>query len=241
MEARNESSLLPVPPPVEFAERVVLFIDMVSYSRHIGLDEAATLEFMAGCFDSFRILSRRFNGTLVKTLGDGALLLFDGAVDAISFGVEFQNIVADRQTGTPDPFMFRVGLHLGTFSSGMAMSSAIRSTSPPACRKRPGQAIASSHGRSSTRSARKPTMASSRSARRRCAISGTRSLCTGSSISGPPIPTRTRRRFTGSRSWAGPTAFSAPTAASSAPMRGRSWATSCSVPAALTPLTGSRR
>lgn len=113
MEARNESSLLPVPPPVEFAERVVLFIDMVSYSRHIGLDEAATLEFMAGCFDSFRILSRRFNGTLVKTLGDGALLLFDGAVDAISFGVEFQNIVADRQTGTPDPFMFRVGLHLG--------------------------------------------------------------------------------------------------------------------------------
>ncbi|WP_419907287.1 adenylate/guanylate cyclase domain-containing protein [Hoeflea sp.] len=99
--------------PHEAVDRVVLFTDMVSYSSHIGEDEAATLEFMSGCFDTLRILARRYNGTLVKTLGDGAMLLFDDPQKAIEYGVEFQRIIAKIQLNDPNPFTFRVGLHQG--------------------------------------------------------------------------------------------------------------------------------
>ncbi|MDK3019080.1 adenylate/guanylate cyclase domain-containing protein [Pseudodonghicola flavimaris] len=95
------------------ATRVVLFTDMVSYSHNIGTDEASTLEFMAGCFDTIRILSHRHNGTLVKTMGDGALLVFDDATNAISFGTEFHRTVAKIQAGEPAPYCFRTGLHAG--------------------------------------------------------------------------------------------------------------------------------
>ncbi|WP_093094568.1 adenylate/guanylate cyclase domain-containing protein [Shimia aestuarii] len=101
------------PSPDGTQERVVLFIDMVSYSQRIGEDEAATLEFMSACFDTLRILARRYQGKLVKTLGDGAMLLFDEAHNAIEYGVEFQRIVTKLQTAVADPYVFRVGVHKG--------------------------------------------------------------------------------------------------------------------------------
>jgi len=68
-------------------ERVILFTDMVSYSHWIGKDEGATLEFMTSCFDTLRILARRHSGTLVKTMGDGALLMFASAENAVACSV----------------------------------------------------------------------------------------------------------------------------------------------------------
>ena len=132
-------------PPPELAERVVVFIDMVSYSRHIGVDEASTLEFMAGCFDSFRILARKFNGTLVKTLGDGALVLFDDAADAVRYGLEFQNIVSDNQSGARDPYMFRVGLHMGAvhLKNGDVFGNTVNIAARLREKARPGECVLS--------------------------------------------------------------------------------------------------
>lgn len=114
MEPQRESQPTPVAAsPQGTVETVVLFADMVSYSRHIGLDEATTLEFMSSCFDTLRILARRYTGTLIKTLGDGAMLLFDDPQDAINYAVEFQRIVAKMQLDASDPYAFRVGLHQG--------------------------------------------------------------------------------------------------------------------------------
>ena len=95
------------------ADRTVLFTDMVSYSLCIGSDEVATLEFMVGCFDTIRILAQRHGGSLIKTMGDGALLVFDDAVDAVSFGTEFNRTIAKIQSGEANPYFFRTGVHRG--------------------------------------------------------------------------------------------------------------------------------
>lgn len=94
-------------------ERVILFTDMVSYSHWIEEDESTTLEFMTGCFDTLRVLAHRHSGRLVKTMGDGALLVFDVADDAVTCGIEYQRVMSKIQKDFSDPYSFRVGMHLG--------------------------------------------------------------------------------------------------------------------------------
>lgn len=95
------------------SDRVVAFVDMESYSRRVGEDEVATLDFMSSCFETIRMLAAQYDGTLIKTLGDGALLVFEKAVDGIVFATELHRGIARQQAGEDDPFLFRIGLHLG--------------------------------------------------------------------------------------------------------------------------------
>ena len=51
--------------------QVILFADMEGYSRRVDENEVEALEFMARCFDTFRVLAKRHEGQIVKTMGDG--------------------------------------------------------------------------------------------------------------------------------------------------------------------------
>src|SRR5262245_29045642 len=57
----------------------------------------------------------RYHGRLVKLIGDGALVEFASAVDALSAAIEFQQAVNEADTDRPETerVVFRVGLHLG--------------------------------------------------------------------------------------------------------------------------------
>jgi TolB-like protein len=57
----------------------------------------------------------RYGGRLVKLTGDGALVEFASAVDALSAAIEFQQAVADvnRERAEAEQVIFRLGLHLG--------------------------------------------------------------------------------------------------------------------------------
>src|SRR5215831_16461428 len=57
----------------------------------------------------------RYGGRLVKLTGDGALVEFASAVDALSAAIEFQQAVADTNQTPPETecILFRIGLHLG--------------------------------------------------------------------------------------------------------------------------------
>lgn len=145
MDTQYDVPLVTAPPSHESVERVVLFTDMVSYSRRISEDEASTLEFMASCFDTLRILARRYNGFLVKTLGDGAMLLFDDCRDAIDYGVEFQRIVSKLQLNEPKPYKFRVGLHKGTvlLRNGDAYGNTVNIASRLETLAEPGRCVVS--------------------------------------------------------------------------------------------------
>ncbi|WP_213257754.1 adenylate/guanylate cyclase domain-containing protein, partial [Bradyrhizobium sp. sBnM-33] len=54
-------------------------------------------------------------GRLVKLTGDGALVEFASAVDALGAAIEFQQVMAEANRDQPqgDAIVFRIGLHLG--------------------------------------------------------------------------------------------------------------------------------
>ena len=93
----------------------ILSADVVGYSRLMGADEAGTLARLkalrVGVIDP---VIAGHNGRIVKLMGDGALVEFASAVDAVACAVEVQRRVAEADDGPEDQrIAFRVGVNLG--------------------------------------------------------------------------------------------------------------------------------
>ncbi len=94
----------------------ILAVDLVGYSRLVGIDEEGTIarlsELRDGLFD--RCMADH-HGRVVKTLGDGILAEFSSVVDAMRCAVELQRTLAERNVDLPaDKRMdFRIGVNLG--------------------------------------------------------------------------------------------------------------------------------
>ncbi|WP_132565897.1 adenylate/guanylate cyclase domain-containing protein [Rhizobium sullae] len=94
----------------------ILAADMVGYSKAMEADEAGTIKRLKAIRAELinPAISQR-HGTVVKLMGDGALVAFDSVVDAVACAAEFQNAVAARNACLPEPerIVFRVGVNLG--------------------------------------------------------------------------------------------------------------------------------
>ena len=94
----------------------ILAADVVGYSRLMGRDESGTLaRLREHRKERLEPALARYGGRLVKLTGDGALVEFASAVDALSAAIEFQQSVSDSNQERPEAeqIVFRVGLHLG--------------------------------------------------------------------------------------------------------------------------------
>jgi TolB-like protein/class 3 adenylate cyclase len=94
----------------------ILAVDMVGYSRLMGRDETGTLaRLKAHRAERLEPALARNGGRLVKLTGDGALVEFSSAVDALSAAIEFQQAMAESNRDEPEDtaIVFRIGLHLG--------------------------------------------------------------------------------------------------------------------------------
>jgi adenylate cyclase len=91
----------------------ILAADVAGYSRLMGTDEVGTLA-------SLKALRREVvdpaiaahNGRIVKTTGDGMLVEFASAVDAVNCAVGVQTKMAERN-GDADRIAFRIGINVG--------------------------------------------------------------------------------------------------------------------------------
>jgi TolB-like protein len=94
----------------------IISADVVGYSRLMGEDEAGTLavlrKFRAGLFDP---TVSEHRGEIVKSMGDGWLVAFDSAADAVTCAIKVQ----EKLTGH-EVLKVRIGLHIGdvTFADG---------------------------------------------------------------------------------------------------------------------------
>jgi adenylate cyclase len=94
----------------------ILSADVVGYSRLMGIDEAGTLGALrahrAELIDPTIV---EHNGRIVKLIGDGMLVEFASAVDAVECAVAIQQGMAVRNAKVPDERMvvFRIGINLG--------------------------------------------------------------------------------------------------------------------------------
>jgi adenylate cyclase len=94
----------------------IVVADVVGYSRLMGRDESGTVARLRRTREQrlSPILSRR-GGRIVKLMGDGVIIEFASAVEALSAAIEFQRAMADDNRNEPaeTALLFRLGLHLG--------------------------------------------------------------------------------------------------------------------------------
>ena len=94
----------------------ILAADVAGYSRLMGADEEGTHERLkAHRRDLIDPKIGEHSGRIVKTTGDGLLVEFASAVDAIRCAVDIQRGMAERTAASPEDrrIMFRLGLNLG--------------------------------------------------------------------------------------------------------------------------------
>jgi adenylate cyclase len=94
----------------------VLAADVAGYSRLMGLDEEGTLARLKAARKTLvdpTIAAHR--GRIVKTTGDGMLVEFASAVDAVRSAVEIQHSMAKQNATVPQDqrIEFRIGIHVG--------------------------------------------------------------------------------------------------------------------------------
>ena len=94
----------------------ILAIDVAGYSRLMGVDEEGTLRALtAHRRELIDPNIAEHNGRIVKTTGDGALVEFPSAVDAVRCAVEIQRGMAARNADLPSDKRvdFRAGINVG--------------------------------------------------------------------------------------------------------------------------------
>ncbi len=94
----------------------ILAADVVGYSRLMGQDEAGTLARLKNLRAEFLYPKvAEHGGRIVKTTGDGTLIEFASAVDAVSHAVDVQRGMAERNASLPDheQIQLRLGINVG--------------------------------------------------------------------------------------------------------------------------------
>ena len=94
----------------------ILAVDVVGYSQLMGRDEARTLLALKSLRqDTLQPLLGKHSGRIVKLMGDGALVEFASAVDAVQCAVELQAAMAAANADVPEDsrILLRAGINLG--------------------------------------------------------------------------------------------------------------------------------
>jgi TolB-like protein len=94
----------------------VLAADVAGYSRLMERDEAATLAALKSCRTKvLQPVIAQYHGRLVKLMGDGVLVEFASAVNAVACAVELQSAMeaANADVAQDRRIVFRIGINLG--------------------------------------------------------------------------------------------------------------------------------
>jgi adenylate cyclase len=94
----------------------ILFADVVGYSRLIGQDEVGTWRRLQSLLrDVVRPYVKAHSGRIVRIKGDGILVEFASAVEAVAGAVALQQAIAQRNAALADAqrIELRVGINLG--------------------------------------------------------------------------------------------------------------------------------
>jgi TolB-like protein/class 3 adenylate cyclase len=99
---------------VERRLAAILAADVAGYSRLMGADEVGTLKALkAHRREVVDPAIGEHGGRIVKTTGDGMLVEFASAVNAVTCAMTVQNKMAERNEGMEPKITFRIGINIG--------------------------------------------------------------------------------------------------------------------------------
>ena len=114
----------------------VMFTDIVGYTALMSKDEQKALALLQKNRDLQKSLAKKHHGEFLKEMGDGTLLCFQSALDAVRCAMEIQHSVQN------DPDLnLRIGIHLGDivfkegdiFGDGVNVASRIERLAETGC------------------------------------------------------------------------------------------------------------
>ena len=120
----------------------ILVADIVGYSRLMGRDEERTLRAVMHLrSEMIEPLVATHRGRLVKQTGDGFLIEFASAMNAIQCALQWQARMApdDDNDDSEEAMQFRIGLHLGDilieqgdiYGEGVNIAARLEALAPP--------------------------------------------------------------------------------------------------------------
>ena len=112
----------------------IMFTDIVGYTALMGENSAKALEMLLRSRSIQKPQVEKHNGKWIKEIGDGALVQFNSALDAVNCAVEIQ----EKARASFDS-KFRIGIHLGditienddVYGNGVNIASRLESICDP--------------------------------------------------------------------------------------------------------------
>ncbi len=99
----------------------IVFTDVVGYTRQMEQDEYRTMQLLQKQRDIVFPVVQSYRGEIVKELGDGLLMMFSSALEAVRCAIEIQTRLKDEE------LTIRAGIHIGEviFKDGDVFGSAV--------------------------------------------------------------------------------------------------------------------
>jgi adenylate cyclase len=121
----------------------ILAADVAGYSQLIEADEAGTLAALRDIWAKrFNPVVAEYRGRIVKMMGDGALVEFASAVDAVECAIAIQEAMVNHNSSFPgrDLIELRIGVNLGDividgddiFGDGVNVAARLEGRAPKA-------------------------------------------------------------------------------------------------------------
>jgi class 3 adenylate cyclase/tetratricopeptide (TPR) repeat protein len=99
----------------------IVFTDIVGYTRRMEENEQHTMQLLQRQREILFPLVKSYGGEVIKEIGDGLLMMFDSAVQAVRFAISVQQRLKDEE------LTIRAGIHIGDviFKGGDVFGSAV--------------------------------------------------------------------------------------------------------------------
>lgn len=119
LQSHHPSTPAPHLPKIILA--AIIFTDVVNSTQLMVANQSQMLELLTRDFQLMRDICNRYEGQVLKSMGDGLLMYFNSAVQAVSCAQEIQKTLVRSATCLPSHQVLyhRIGIHLGdVFFSG---------------------------------------------------------------------------------------------------------------------------